>query len=41
MGKLTNKLSLAIQNMRKALLKAQFKVILKELRNRKQIRMQI
>jgi hypothetical protein len=41
MGNWTNKIPLSIQNSRKALFKAHFIVILKELQNRKQIEMQI
>jgi hypothetical protein len=40
-GNLTYKTPLSIQNLRTTLLKAHFKVILKELPNRKQIKMQI
>ena len=40
-GNLTNKIPMGIQNMRQAIFKAHFVVILKELRNRKQIEMQI
>ena len=38
---LTNKISLGIKNTRQAGLKAHFETVLKELRNRKQIEMQI
>jgi hypothetical protein len=41
MEKSANKISLGIQNLRKAPLKVNFIVIFKELRNRKQIEMQI
>jgi hypothetical protein len=40
-GNLTNKIPLGIQNLRQSLFKAHFIVILKELRNRNQIEMQI
>jgi hypothetical protein len=40
-GNLTNKIPMSLQKMRKSLFKAHFIVILKELRNRKQIEMQV
>jgi hypothetical protein len=40
-GNPINKISLVIQNTRKSLFKAHFEIVLKEFRNREQIKMQI